>query len=91
MREGQIKEELTKVQMNNYRLFSRCLAHLDFFTGLQVLYDTLVAPSGSTVSLCFCYVLAYLQHLLVGRDSLKMTPGRLKFLNYLLPLGLQSA
>lgn len=88
-REGQIKEELTKVQLSNYRLFSRCLAHLDFFTGVQALYDSLAAPSGSTVSLCFCYVLAYLQHLMVGKDSVKVTPARLKFLNYLLLLGVR--
>ena len=73
---------MLELRLRNYKLFSRCLAHLDFLTGTVYLYDVFEAPGLDTMTFALVYMLAYLQHLIVGKDLLELTLERLKCFNY---------
>ncbi|CAK9089789.1 Uncharacterized protein SCF082_LOCUS42362 [Durusdinium trenchii] len=85
-KEARVAEEMLKVRQSNYKLFSRCLTHLDFITGLFFFYSASATPNGASISWLTCCGVAYVQHLAVGNESLELTPQRLKFFSYLLHL-----
>ena len=83
VRKSRVEEELMKVRQNNYKLFSRCCAHLGFVTGCLLWHQAFQAPSFQTITWATICVVGYVQHVMVN-VSMELTPARLKFLTYLL-------
>ncbi|CAK9001165.1 Uncharacterized protein SCF082_LOCUS6813 [Durusdinium trenchii] len=81
-----VEEAMEKLRQRNYQSFSRCLSHLDFVIGFFFFYDATTKPGLDTISLFVACILAYSQHLMVGKNLVNLTPSRLKFFSYLLHL-----
>ena len=65
------------------RLLTRCFSHLGLVI-FVLLHDAIAAPGFNTICLAVCWLLGYLQHLLVGGGWVDLTARRLKLLSYFL-------
>eukprot|EP00913_Durusdinium_trenchii_P016019 g15056.t1 len=82
-KEQRVEEEMMKLRQRNYKLLTRCFSHLGLVI-FVLLHDAIAAPGFNTICLAVCWLLGYLQHLLVGGGWVDLTARRLKLLSYFL-------
>lgn len=79
-KEARVEEEMLKLRQRNYKLFCRCLSHLDLLIGLFLLpgaLGTQTLTSWISVSLA---AMSYATHLTVVQDMVDLTPRWMKSL-----------
>lgn len=71
---------MMKVRKRNYKLFSRCLCQLDLVIGLFSFYEACTAPGLDTITWAGIFLVAYVQHLMVGKEMVDLSPQLMKIL-----------
>ncbi|CAK9102341.1 unnamed protein product [Durusdinium trenchii] len=82
-KEAWMEEELVKLRQANYKLLSRIFSQAAFCAVLSFTYSALSSPGLETIGSASVVVASYVQHLLVAKEVVCLTPGRIKFLTYL--------
>ena len=77
------EEKLVKLRQANYKLLSRIFSQAAFCAVLSFTYSALSSPGLETIGSASVVVASYVQHLLVAKEVVCLTPGRIKFLTYL--------
>lgn len=83
LKESRIEEEMMKLRQRNYKLFTRCCAHLAFVVGITFAHQAIKAPELNTIAWTVCSILGYTHHMMFGQGVIELTPCRLKFLCWL--------
>ncbi|CAK8995072.1 unnamed protein product [Durusdinium trenchii] len=81
-KEARVQEEMMKVRKRNYKLFSRCLCQLDLVIGLFSFYEACTAPGLDTITWAGIFLVAYVQHLMVGKEMVDLSPQLMKIVAY---------
>ncbi|CAK8997586.1 unnamed protein product [Durusdinium trenchii] len=81
-KETRVEEEMVKLRQSNYISFSRYSTHLEFGVGCFFLWEAFATSGFETIMLLIACCLSYLQHLMVAKDLIQLTPQRIKIVNY---------
>ena len=69
--------------VRNYKLFSRCLCHVDLVIGIFYVYLVVATPTLDNITLATGCIVAYALFLMLGREMAHLSPNLVKFLTCL--------
>ena len=75
-----IQEEMFKLRRWNCEMNSSCFVHFDFFIGLGILHQVILAPGLYNIVWATVTAAAYWMHLVISLKWVEMTPFRLKLI-----------
>ncbi|CAK9103242.1 Uncharacterized protein SCF082_LOCUS48234 [Durusdinium trenchii] len=82
-KEARVAEEMKKMRERNYKLFSRCLCHVDLVIGIFYVYLVVATPTLDNITLATGCIVAYALFLMLGREMAHLSPNLVKFLTCL--------
>lgn len=79
-----VEKEMIKLRQRNFRFFSRYLLHVAFVLCCYFFYATAAAPGLDNATFLIVSAVCYMQHLLVSKDWIAVTPELLKHSTWLM-------
>ena len=73
---------MSQLRVRHYKLLSRAFSHGALVVFLLTVYEAVTTPRVDTIAWALCFIVAYLQYLLVGKEWVDLNLHRLKFLAY---------
>ncbi|CAK8997541.1 unnamed protein product [Durusdinium trenchii] len=83
-KQARVEEEMVKLRQRTYISISCYSTHLEFGVGCFFLWEAFANPGFETIALVIACCLCYLQHLMVAKDLIQLSPQRMTFVSCLL-------